>query len=126
MVEIVLSGDLETLLQQSLQIKAISEFRKLSGWALFQDDEEWVYEIQMDEKVCEVCRNYGFIRNFRGSDIPIEFPDREVSDSKTELSPRVHKRRYWLKGICRCWMWWRDVGFTLAERLGRELISAIK
>lgn len=126
LVEIVIRGNLETLLRYCLQMKGVSALRKSTGWELFQDDEDWTYEAQMDERVCPTCREYDIIKSFSGSRIPLEFPAREVLDSKTELYPRVHKTRPWLKGICRCIMRWIGASIVLAERFGRELIAAMR
>jgi len=111
-------------------IKRTTQRRKVEGWQLFQDDEEWRYETRSDERVCKTCR--GYAGRFIGSQIPVEFPDAKVW-GKTHVKPGTHIYFPHLKwtddpdsyGGCRCNLYWDDFLYVLLMRLDRELIQNI-
>lgn len=126
MVEIIVSGALSEILGKMEKIDVVVKNRKMNGWALFQDDEEWIYETQQDEKVCPVCETYGYNRDYRGSEVPLEFPEKSIVEP-TLVEPNVHDMLefQYLSGKCRCYIWWKDHMFTLTERLGEEMLEVI-
>lgn len=126
MPEIRLGGTPDNVLASMMIVKATIQRRKDEGWQLFQDDEEWNYRTQSDERVCNVCR--GYAGRWIGSQIPVEFPDYKVWD-KAHVKPGTHIYFPHLKwanapdayGGCRCNLYWADFLYTLLIRLDQEL-----
>jgi len=123
-----LFGSLEELLSKLERIKVVTEGRKDVGWEYFQDDEDWRYEPQSDERVCNIC--LGYAGRFVGSQIPSEFTDFRIW-GKVHVKPGTHLYFPHLQpakapdayGGCRCNLRWYDYLFVLRERLFDEMES---
>jgi len=116
----MVSGGLEAILFKLMSIKGLIEMRKAIGWELFQEDENWIYTTQEDERVCLTCEEFGLNRVYGGIDVPIEFPDKIILEP-THVYPNIHITYPSLKGDCRCDLRWLDYMYALIERLGREM-----
>lgn len=120
------SGTLEEIRSRLMAMYAITQYRKYSGWPLFQTDEVWDYESQNDARVCPVCLS--FVGGYMGHQIPIMFPHYKTWD-KAHVKPGTHIDYPELKpavapdahGGCRCNLWWPDYLFVLTSRLFAEL-----
>ena len=127
---VVLSGSLDEVYRKLLAAKAVTSYRKVDGWKLFQSDETWTYETQHDAKVCPVCQSFEsyFGSGLSGIVIPLVLPEWHRTHPIVDLPnnaiyPNVHEmpEYSWLRGICRCIAYFNDYLFVLAERLMREI-----
>lgn len=130
MPEMRISGTPNELLIKLQNIKVVTEARKAVGWRYFQDDEDWSYVPQSDERVCNICR--GYAGGWVGSQIPVEFTDNRVWN-KAHVKPGTHlyfPHLRWANapdayGGCRCNLYWYDYLFVLANRLLEEMESVV-
>jgi len=126
MPKIIISGTLDELLWKFEAVKIVTDARKTLGWRYFQDDEEWRYETQGDERVCNICR--GYAGGWIGSQVPVEFQDYRVWE-KAHVKPGTHLNFPHLRwanapdayGGCRCNLYWYDYLFVLTNRLFMEM-----
>jgi len=127
--EIVLRGSLEVLREQALVISEIVKNRSFEGFAVFQADEIWLYETELDDRVCPVCEAFGTQQIFRGDAIPIVFPDYDYFPSAEPfvVYPRVHQRDLskFFYAPCRCRLIWQNPLECLERRLHDEKLRGL-
>ena len=125
-LQMTITGTLEEIKEKLQIIRAIIEYRRLMGWKLFQDDENWDYETADDERVCQYCRMYESMREFIGSSIPITFRYWSRLGQNT-VYPDVHSMPEYsfLHGECRCRMTWDDYLYVLRQRLFKEFEESV-
>lgn len=124
MSELTLQGSLEVLQRQTRIISEIVKYRGSEGWPILQADERWLYETEKDDRVCQICENFGKSRIFRGDSIPIIFPDYKMLNWNI-IHPHVHITHPEMEGECRCVMTWQNPAECLEERLHDEKIMAV-
>jgi len=126
--EVDIVATLERLLPALERIHAIVRARKNDGWSLFRSDETWVYHTAEDEPelTCDVCLRLARNYKYDGEQVRTEFPAREVIEP-TVTRPNVHEdpQYYWLRGRCRCIMYFDDHVQTLRARLADEMRRVI-
>jgi hypothetical protein len=121
--ELTISGTLEELLLTLESIKTTTSNRKVSGWSLFQPDEEWEYRTSPFSNVCPKCTEFGSQNPFFGPTVGAAFPDkRRLGDESTGFfHPEVHITYPQFRGQCRCRVEFLNIGETLVNRLDMEL-----
>lgn len=118
-------GTLDEIREKLLTITAVIAYRKAFGWPLFQNDEEWQYDSEKDDRVCYLCREFEAARIFRGGQIPILFPDYEVVEWYL-IRPRVHITHPEMKGECRCILTLSYPLEMIEQRLHSEKMANIR
>jgi len=113
MSELIVSGDLPTILTKLNRIMAVVKDREATGWPLLQADEEWIYYTKGDERVCPICQGLEAEATFRGDTIPERFPYYNIQ--MAQVKPNVH-----FHPDCRCWMEMIDPAGTMEARLHLE------
>jgi len=113
----VVRGTVKEVEAKLAAISAVIKHRKMVGWSLFQDDEEWTYITRGDARVCNICWEIESKGRIVGSEIPSRFPFYEVI-SYGEVHPHTHED-------CRCRIIWERIGETIEQRLHLEKLAAI-
>lgn len=126
MSEITLFGTLEMLREQALAVSEVVKLRDSEGWPVFQADEMWLYETEMDDRVCPACEAYGVQRMFRGDSVPVVFPYYEFV-TPFVVKPHTHMPDlslfHWVE--CRCLMFWQNPLECLERRLHDEKLRGL-
>jgi hypothetical protein len=129
--EIRMSASNASILLQMLEtMKVVTSTRKNDGWELFQDDEEWDYEVVGDFRTCYVCNR--FAGPWVGSQIPVVF-GHYMRWGQNHVKPGTHADYPELKPSndpdaylgCRCNLFWLDYMDVLLMRLDRELRDSV-
>lgn len=122
MSDITVRGNPWTVRLQLAKLDLLFKELKTFGFELFQPDEEWRYEIEVDPRPAEVCPiclgNYG-VGRFSGSQIPslFSFYERRLNEGSAVVHPKVHLMHPHLKGDCRCRLYMENIVNTLLNRL---------
>lgn len=116
------AGSLRTVRDTLSRIRAQMAMRDAIGWSQFLADEYWEYRSQRDEKVCPICEANDLDHLFIGDEISTKFPSNTYREKPKEVHPQVHIDNPWLKGECRCSLFWMNFPEILYDRLHEELL----
>jgi len=125
----MLRGPLEVLREQAFVISEIVKNRSFEGFAVFQADEIWLYETEMDNRVCPICEAFGAQQTFKGDAIPTVFPDYDYIPLAEPfvVYPRVHQHDLskFFYAPCRCRLIWQNPLDCLEKRLHEEKLRGV-
>jgi len=126
---ITITGSLNETYTKLLAAKVVIEFRKYSGWLLFQSDETWSYQAEHDDRTCPWCLSLEsyFSNGLNGIAVPLNLsmwkrnhPTKFLLNN--EIYPNSHEMdEVPARGMCRCVATFLDYLAVLAGRLMTEI-----
>lgn len=125
---LVIRGILSSIRQRVAVLIHIITRREVTGFAVFQYDEDWQYITHPEQgTVCPQCEGYsGSI--FAGDQIPIEFPYYTyVQSNPHEARPRTHQPdiSQYFGEECHCDLIWLNPNQALRQRLHDEMEAVL-